>query len=155
MRTRDFGMGFFGRGMSGFDGRKNFFEKWSNMTPEEKVAFMDKRVEAMNDEMCGMGNFLRFRGAEFDRLGKEWEKMTAEEKIEFIKQKEDAMKDGCHNHARHFSVEGIDSLCEKWMKMSADEKEQFINERKEAMHARWFGMGGFNHEGDIKTNSGE
>lgn len=86
METRGFDMGFFGRGRFGFGNRKGFFDKWSKMTTEEKVIFIDERMEAMK-EMHGKD---RFSVESIDKFCNEWGSKTIEEKEEFIQKKKEA-----------------------------------------------------------------
>ncbi len=99
METRGFDMGFFGRGRFGFGDRKGFFDKWSKMTTEEKVIFIDERMEAMK-EMHGKDRF----SVEFiDKFCSEWVNKTVEEKEEFIQKKKEAFgKHGFHGHGFGF-----------------------------------------------------
>ncbi len=94
MMLRDFGMGFFGRMPFGSDPRKELFEKWSAMTPEEKVEFMDKRMEALNNGKREAGGFFgqrEFTVASIDQRCEEWLKKTPEEKEAFIKERKEMM----------------------------------------------------------------
>ncbi|MCL1943768.1 MAG: hypothetical protein FWF54_09520, partial [Candidatus Azobacteroides sp.] len=124
------------------------------MTPEEKIEFMDKRMESMNEGRFGHGHFFGGRGFGFcgnDEREKEindfrekWSKMTPEEKIEFMDKRMESM-----NESR-FSVETIDKLCEKWMKKTPEEKEAFINKRKEiSRHPGMFGREDFFGRGNF------
>ena len=91
MRTGNCGMGlgFFGRMPFAAEGRKELFEKWSKMTDAEKVEFMNKRMEAFNNE-----KFFdeRFSVTAMDKRAEEWLKKTPEEKEAFINEKKAAVK---------------------------------------------------------------
>jgi len=95
METRDFGMGFFGRMGFDNDARKGFMEKWSEMTTEEKVDFMDKKMESMKNEGHSHKGFFgnrEFSVEAMDNFCEDWQKKTVEEKEEFIKSKKEMMQ---------------------------------------------------------------
>ncbi len=98
MMTRDFGMGFFGRIPFGQDVRKELFEKWSTMTDQEKLEFMNKHMEAMNDREQEK---REFSVAAIDQRCEEWMKKTPEEKEAFIKDRKEMMEK-FHKHAGFF-----------------------------------------------------
>lgn len=101
MDIKDFGMDSFGRGRFGFGGKKEFFDKWSEMTSEEKVEFIDKRMEAMKE----MHDMHRPSVESIDNFCNEWSKKTIDEKEEFIAKKRDAMKE-MHAHMDGFRGHG-------------------------------------------------
>lgn len=143
MERIDFRTAFFGGRNRGFDfGADDRREKWMKMTNEEKIEFMDKKMEAMGDSISDRGGF----GFGGDDRREKWMKMTNEEKIEFMDKKMEAMGDGIsergdfRGRGREFSIEAFDSLCEKWMKMSLEEKETYIKEREELIKSRMSGM---------------
>jgi predicted Fe-S protein YdhL (DUF1289 family) len=151
MYMRNFGMGFFGRGHCD-DARKNFMEEWAKKSVEEKIDFVDKRMEAMGRAENCLSGFFDHVSGHLDRMRNEWEKMSADEKAESIRKREEAMKEGKFPHDGHFggdrfSIENIDERCEAWMKMTPEEKEEFINEKKEMMSERHFRPGGFGGRG--------
>ncbi|MCK9449246.1 MAG: hypothetical protein M0Q41_09775 [Bacteroidales bacterium] len=84
MMTRNFGMGFFGRGHFDKDVRKQFQEKWSKMTDSEKLEFMNKRVEHMEED--------HFSVEAMDARCEGWMKMTPEEKQAFVDKRKQAFE---------------------------------------------------------------
>lgn len=145
MMTRDFGMGFFGIMPFGMDERKDFFEKWSKMTNEEKVESMNKRMESMNNgehgTFCGKREFTV---EAIDKRCEEWLKKMLEEKAALVKEREEMMNkfhEHVHSfaHGRGFGFGGgdrrecINDLHEKWFAMTPEEKKDFISKREEAM----------------------
>ena len=74
---KGFGMGFFGKNHCDSDGIKKFQEKWAEMTDEQKLAFMNDRVENMN---CAHGLSVEHIDAHCD----EWMKRTPEEKQAWV-----------------------------------------------------------------------
>ena len=115
MRTRDFGMGFFGRMHFGADARKEMFDKWSTMTDEEKLALMNRHMEAMNgDEHCKR----EFSVAAIDQRCEEWMKKTQDEKEAFIKEHKEMMNHfrehaGGFGHGRGFGFGCCEESAEK------------------------------------------
>lgn len=81
MTAKNFGMGFFGRNPFDKDARKKFKEDWAAMTDSEKLEFMNKRVEACDN------NEDRFSVETMDARCEEWMNMTLEEKQAFIDEK--------------------------------------------------------------------
>lgn len=94
---RNFGMDFIGRGRFGFGDRKEIFEKWSKMTSEEKVAFIDEKKKAMKE----MHDMHHFSVESIDNFCNEWTKKTTQEKEEFINKKREAM------HSMHAGMGGF------------------------------------------------
>lgn len=146
MRTRDFGMGFFGRRGFDFNEKREYFEEWSKMSPEEKIKEMDKRA----NEMAGGGHCMgdHFGGDMRSHFAERWTNMSQEEKETFIKEKDQIMKDRASFHEKFFGENGfnttvIDDLCEEWMKKTQEEKEEFIRSKMEAHRNRHSFMKGF------------
>jgi len=104
MQTRDFGMGFFGRMPFGAESREAmhriFAEKWSAMTDEEKLKFMNSKMEAFKNGEHGHGPFGKreFSVEAIDKRCEEWMKMTPEEKEAFVKERKEAFQ---HKHSGH------------------------------------------------------
>lgn len=99
METNGFDMGFEGRGKFGFGGKNNFFDRWSKLTTEEKVIYIDERMEAME----GMHNEHPFCVEFIDKFCSEWVNKTSEEKEEFIQKKKETFgKYGFHGHGFEF-----------------------------------------------------
>jgi len=102
MTIKDFGMGFFGRNLFDKEARKNFNEQWSKMADEEKLAFMNQRVEEMGKD--------RFSVEAIDARCEEWMKMTPEEKEKFVNERKKAFEErmacggdfGHHHHGFGF-----------------------------------------------------
>ncbi|MDL2223686.1 hypothetical protein LJB92_00030 [Bacteroidales bacterium OttesenSCG-928-M06] len=86
MMTRDFGMGFFGRSPFCNEERKKNREEWAQMTDEQKLEFMNKRMEAMDrpDD--------HFSVEAIDARCEKWIKMSSEEKEAFVKERKEAFK---------------------------------------------------------------
>lgn len=95
MTTRSFGMGPFGRPPFDKEARKKFQEEWSKMTDEEKLNFMNRKVEQM-EKGC-------FSVEAIDARAEEWMKMTPEEKQEFVDKKREAFE---HMHDCHAGFHG-------------------------------------------------
>ncbi|MDR1092025.1 MAG: hypothetical protein LBL79_13195 [Prevotella sp.] len=106
METRGLGMGFSGIDRFGFDKRKDFFEKWARLTTEEKVIFIDEKMEAMES----MPDKHRFSMEFIDKFCNEWVSKTTEEKEEFIQKEKEAFgRHGFHGHGFGFE---FDEDCE-------------------------------------------
>lgn len=90
MTTRGFGMGFFGRNPFDMETRKKFQQEWSKMTDNEKLDFMNKRVENM-----GKGCFSV---EAIDARCEEWMKMSREEKEAFVKEHKEAAENHFAGH---------------------------------------------------------
>jgi hypothetical protein len=91
METKDFGMGFMGKGFFGEDFRKNLHEKWSKMSDSEKVEFVNKKMDFMGHGECGPS--VESIDAHCDA----WMKKTPEEKQEFV----DGLKKSFHERMMH------------------------------------------------------
>lgn len=79
MIAKGFGMGFFGRSPFDKEAKKNFQEKWSKMTDEEKLAMMNKRVENMGKD--------RFSVEAIDARCEKWMNLSKEEKQSFVSER--------------------------------------------------------------------
>lgn len=97
MTTKDFGMGFCGRGHFNKEINK-FREQWEKMSDEEKIEFMNKKMEKF-------GSYEdRFTVEAIDARCEEWMKKTPEEKEAFIKERKEAFEQraacfgGFHGH---------------------------------------------------------
>lgn len=86
MNTEGFGMGFFGRKPFGKEARKKFQEEWSKMPDNEKLAFMNKRVENFGSHE------EHFSVEAIDDRCEKWMKMTAEEKKTFVDERKKAFE---------------------------------------------------------------
>lgn len=86
MTTRDFGMGFFGRNPFGKDMRKKFKEEWSKMTDNEKLEFMNKRIEGFDRHED------HFSVETIDARCEKWMKMSNEEKQAFVEERKKAFE---------------------------------------------------------------
>jgi len=75
-------MGFFGKNPFDKDARKKFQEEWRKMSDNEKLDFMNKRVENMGQD--------RFSVEAIDARYEKWRKMTSEEKQAFVNEKKQA-----------------------------------------------------------------
>lgn len=96
MTREHFGMGFHGRHPFDREARKKFQETWSNMTDNEKLDFMNRKVERMGKD--------HFSVEAIDARCAEWMKKTPEEKQAFVDEKKEAME----NHSgRHFHGHGF------------------------------------------------
>ncbi len=136
METRNFGNDFFGRNPFKSDKRKEFFEKWTKFTLDEKIEFMSKRIEDMDkDEHVGFFGGKGFGGGLKDYFREKWSKMSRKEKENFIKEREKAMKSGDFLPGgffggREFSVEAMDKFCEDWLKKTSEEKKNLSGREK-------------------------
>ena len=84
MMTRDLGMGFFGRRPFDKDGQKKFREEWMKMTDNEKLDFMNKKMEHLDHD--------HFSVETIDARCAEWMKMTTEEKQAFVDDRKQAFE---------------------------------------------------------------
>ncbi|MDR2010878.1 MAG: hypothetical protein LBQ22_10400 [Bacteroidales bacterium] len=92
MTIENFGMGFNGRNPFDKDARKKFQERWSKMTDDEKLDFMNKKVEHMGKD--------HFSVESIDDRCMKWIEKTPEEKQAFVDERKEAME----NHfGKHFS----------------------------------------------------
>ena len=129
--TREFAREFGGRhgefAAHGFQGFRDFHEKWEKLSTEEKVNLIDERVETMRNQ-----KFLKaFMGKEFSHpFGEKWTKMSQEEKADFLNKRSDRFKD-CSWQTPQELIAAIDKRCEEWMKKSPEEKETAVKERLE------------------------
>jgi len=83
MTIRDFGMGLSGRNHFGDDKRKKFYEEWIKMSDSEKIEFMNRKMEFMNNGVKGGYGFSQNTDAIIERIDarcKDWMKKTPEEK---------------------------------------------------------------------------
>jgi len=94
---KDFGMSFFGRRHFGceerMDARKKFREEWNKMTDSEKIDFMNKKMEMMDEMENRMKEFHnkdRFTVESMDERCLEWMKKTPQEKEEFMNKRRQA-----------------------------------------------------------------
>lgn len=81
MTGKDFKAGFFGRGHFDKEARTKFREEWTKMTDNEKLDFMNKRVDAMSDQR------EHFSIEAIDVFCTEWMKKSPEEKEDFINER--------------------------------------------------------------------
>lgn len=93
MRTRGFGMGFFGGNPFDKDARKEFKESWSKMTDSEKLEFMNKRMEGLDNHED------HFSVEAIDSRCEKWMNMSSDEKQAFVDEKKKAFE--CRMHAMH------------------------------------------------------
>ena len=93
MRTRGFGMGFFGGNPFDKDARKEFKESWSKMTDNEKLEFMNKRMEGLDNHED------HFSVEAIDSRCEKWMSMSSDEKQAFVDEKKKAFE--CHMHGMH------------------------------------------------------
>ena len=93
MRTRGFGMGFFGGSPFDKDARKEFKESWSKMTDNEKLEFMNKRMEGLDNHED------HFSVEAIDSRCEKWMSMSSEEKQAFVDEKKKAFE--CRMHGMH------------------------------------------------------
>lgn len=96
MTTRDFGMGFIGRGHFGNDERAKIKEEWSKMTDSEKLEFMNKWMEGADRHED------RFSVEAIDSRCEKWMNMSREEKEAFLTEKKKAMENRMHGMHRGF-----------------------------------------------------
>lgn len=110
MKNKAFGArGFFG-GMP--FGGENLHEKWSKMTEEEKKAFVEERVNQMNEMMAQAGEHEREMTVEaMDKRCEQWMALSAEEKEAFVNERKERMQQfaahgmcghGPHHHGHPF-----------------------------------------------------
>jgi len=99
MTRRDFGMGFFGKGPFDNEMRKKLHDEWAKMPDNEKLAFINKRMEMWDSDE------ERFSVKTIDTRCEEWMKKTPEEKEEFVSKRKNAFHErfACMN--RFFSRE--------------------------------------------------
>lgn len=146
MRTRGFMPGFFGRPYFGHH-MNEMHEKWSNMTSEEKQAFIDERMNCMNDGDFKHNHFFdgrRFNVEDIDKRCEEWMKKTSEEKENFVKEKQEKMSrffDRFGNGAEH--GECMDKMHERWSTMTSEEKQEFIRKKEDVMNNFGYFFGPF------------
>lgn len=109
MERTDFRTAFFGDRSRGF-GANELREKWMKMTDEEKLEFMNKKMEGVGDESNERGGFFgRERGFSveaFDSLCEKWMKMSTEEKEAFIKEREEHVKSRMSGMGNPFGERG-------------------------------------------------
>ena len=90
--TRGFGIGFFEKKPFDKEAKRQFREKWSKMTDNEKLDFANERFSNMSED--------RFSVERLDALCKEWAKMSATEKQAFVDERKKAfhnrIQDICH-----------------------------------------------------------
>lgn len=86
MRTKGFGMGFFGRNFFDKEARKEFKEKWERMTDSEKLELINKRMEHFDKDE----DFFSVEA--IDSRCEKWMKMTQEEKTAFVEEKKAAIQ---------------------------------------------------------------
>ena len=106
MMTKDFGIGFLVRNPFNKEARKQFQEKWSSMTDNEKLELMNKKVASMEHD--------RFSVEAINAHCEEWMKMTPEEKQAFVNEWKEAFADrmsqrGCFEGSR-FGFDRIHSF---------------------------------------------
>lgn len=85
MTTRGFGMGF-GRNPFDKDARQKFKEEWSKMNDSEKLDFMNKRMEGMDNHED------HFSVETIDARCEKWMQMSSEEKQTFIDERKKAIE---------------------------------------------------------------
>lgn len=90
MMTKGFGMGFFGRNPFDKDARKQFKEEWSKMTDNEKLDFMNKRMDGFDKHED------HFSVEAIDARCEQWMKMSTEEKQAFIDERKKAFESRMH-----------------------------------------------------------
>lgn len=84
MKSTDLGMGFLGKRCFDKDARKEFKDKWAKMTDSEKLEFMNKKMEHLDEHED------RFTVEAMDARCEKWMSMTREEKEEVIREKKEA-----------------------------------------------------------------
>ncbi len=94
MTTNNFGMGFFGRNPFDREARKQFQEDWSKMTDQEKLDFMNKRMEQFGKDP--------FSVEQIDARCQEWMNKTPEEKQSFVDERKKAFENRMNCRGRHF-----------------------------------------------------
>lgn len=85
MTTRGFGMGL-GRNPFDKDARQQFKEEWSKMSNSEKLDFMNKRMEGMDNHED------HFSVEAIDARCEKWLQMSIEEKQAFIDERKKAIE---------------------------------------------------------------
>ena len=113
-----------------FENRKNFREKWAKMTSEEKVAFVDRRMDE-----CTWDNKKII--ADIDKRCEAWLKKTPEEK-EAIIEKRKAKHAAMHDKFVH------------WHNRFGD-----MHDRMHCRGGGMFGCGGFFDHWQDKEECGE
>ena len=98
MKTND--MGFFGRKCFDNDARKEFKDKWSKMTDSEKIEFINKKMDHMDEHED------RFTVEAMDARCEKWMSLTREEKEELVREKKEAFEQRVghffgHHHRMH------------------------------------------------------
>ncbi|MDR1092023.1 MAG: hypothetical protein LBL79_13185 [Prevotella sp.] len=96
MMTRGFGMGFFGRNPFDKDARNKFKEEWSKMTDSEKLEFMNKRMEGIENHED------HFSVESIDSRCEKWMKMSDEEKQAFVDERKKAFESRMHGMHGYF-----------------------------------------------------
>ena len=86
-------MGFFGGNPFDKDARKEFKESWSKMTDNEKLEFMNKRMEGFDNHED------HFSVEAIDSRCEKWMSMSSDEKQAFVDEKKKAFE--CHMHGMH------------------------------------------------------
>lgn len=86
MTTRDFGIGFLGRNSFDKEARNKFKEEWLKMTDNEKLDFMNKRMENFDKHED------HFSVEAIDARCETWMKMTSEEKQAFVDERKKAFE---------------------------------------------------------------
>jgi hypothetical protein len=76
--------GFAGRRFFGCDDRENFHEKWTKMTVEEKIAFIDEHEKQWDEK----AKHSCFTVEKIDDFCAEWMKKTGNEKEQFVTEKQ-------------------------------------------------------------------
>lgn len=83
MMYKEYGMG---RHSFNKEKRKEFQEKWSKMTNEEKLEFANKRF----------GKKERFSVEKLDEFTEKWTKMSVEEKEAYVEERKERFKEWKH-----------------------------------------------------------
>lgn len=86
MTTRGFGMGFFGRNPFDKDARQKFKEEWSKMTDSEKLDFINKRMEDIDNHQD------HFSVEAIDARCEKWMQMSRQDKQAFIDERKKAIE---------------------------------------------------------------
>lgn len=100
MTTNNFDMGCFGQHPFGKGGRKILKEKWSKMTDNEKLEFMNKRMENFDNHED------HFSIEAIDSRCEKWMSMSKDEKQAFINQRKETFEHRMHGMHRHFGFGG-------------------------------------------------
>lgn len=90
MMNKEYGMG---RHSFNKEKRKEFQEKWSKMTDEEKLEFANKKF----------GKKERFSVEKLDEFTEKWTKMSVEEKETYVAERKERFKEWKHRKHSHFS----------------------------------------------------